>query len=195
MAEKAVPKKAIKKTTRKVATRKAASKTAPRKTSSKTSSKTVTKSAVRKAPTSVPETQKGKINVVVITGVVAFIFFVGVSVFVGVSGEGQISIKETIESQKEGASQEERDLIDTIPVQQTRTAVPDGGLVPSGVPVAEPEPVVVVDDTVASSTDAVASSTDEVLQEEQEVASEEVDGGVVEEEVPEKIPTDTVEGI
>jgi len=160
MVEKAVRKTATKKTVRKTATKKAVSKTTSR----------------RKAPTPVAkqkqQSQHSQRMTLVAIGI--FILILGTSIFIGFSGDGQISINETITQQKEDATPEELNRIESVPVQQTRSAQPDGGLVPSGVPEEKvvPKPVATSTDSTASSSDATATSTDEVAEETSEDATE-----------------------
>ncbi|MFT5849941.1 MAG: hypothetical protein ACI9H6_000769 [Patiriisocius sp.] len=174
MPEKAVRKTTVKKTVRK---------TAPKKAVSKTASRTVS----RRAPTPVAaqKIQSQYTQRITIAGVGVFVIILAVSIFIGFSGDGQISINQTITEQKEAASPEELDRIESIPVQQAQNTKPDGGLVPSGVPLEKVAPPVVPTasstDATASSSDTVASSSDAVSEDvEEEVLEEEV---VVEEEV------------
>ncbi len=159
MAEKVVAKTTKKKTVPKKATTKVASKSrVVKKKNTTIRKKAVPKKTARKAPTpiaSVRAVEKTN-NRMALFGIVFFILILGVSIVIGLSGEGQINIGTAISTLKENASQEERDKIDSVSVQKKNTA---NALVPSGVPVEVPasEPVAT---TTASSSIDTASSTD-----------------------------------
>jgi len=196
MAEKAVRTTTAKKPVRKAAPKKAASKSVA--TKKPTTKKVVRKTAVRKAPTPVA-TQKAETkssNQIRIAGIVVFLLILGGSIAVGVSGDGQISIEGAISDQREVATPEQQTVIDSISVQETK--LPDGGLVPSGVPVEvpKPEPVASSTESIASSTESFATSTDAVSDEvvdetiAPEEQDEEGDTTVPDEEVPEEEVTE-----
>ena len=161
MAEKEVRKTTTKKPVKKTAPKKVASKAVP---ASKTPRrKPASKTPVRKAPTAVAQTKQieKKSNIVLIFGLVFFALVVGGSIALGISGDGEISIETRIADIRENATPEERSIINSIPVQ--KVALPDGGLVPSGVPDAVPEPKPTASSSAdsATSTDATATTTSE----------------------------------
>ncbi len=164
MAEKEVRKKPTKKTTTKTAPKKAVAKrvtkTPAKKkatTTTTTRKRTTRTAATRKAPTPVAETQayKRKNTLVLVSGMVVFVMVLGVSAVLGMSGQGAINIETRLAEIKEQATPEEREKMTSIPVK--KSSLPDGGLVPSGVPDAP-----VVPPQSASTTDIFATSTDEV---------------------------------
>jgi len=186
MAEKEIKKKQV----RKAASKKAVSKSVS--TTKKPATKRVAKKSVtRKAPTLVAATlQDNKKNKIIVgVGIFVFMSVVGVSIVLGVSGDGAISIDEQVANMKENATPEERSRIESIPAQ--KKPVRDGGLVPSGVPVEKPKPKPEATpvDIIASTTEAAASSTPEVAEETQE------EEGTQEEDLSESAdPIQTEEG-
>ena len=155
---------------RKTTTKKPVKKAAPKKSVVKSVSapktlrkKPVAKSPARKAPTAVAQVKRieKKNNIVLISGSLFFMLVIGVSVAIGVSGDGEISIEARIMNMKEDATPEERSKIISVPVQ--KTSLPDGGLVPSGVPDIRPEPEVHTSSTesTATSTESVSTTTSE----------------------------------
>lgn len=183
MVEKAVRKTTVKKTPIKVVAKKAASKTV---SSTRTTPKTTT---TRKAPTPVATDRSNKraTSQRVAVGVSVFVVFLGISAVIGMSDAGQISVESTITERKQSASPEEKARIESIPVQQSQNALPNGGLLPSGVPVnvpaPEPESVASSTEPSATSTEPVASSTDAVSAEPDTTPEESEEVSVSEEEV------------
>ncbi len=119
---------------------------------------------VRKAPTPIAETNaslaKSRRTLFIGVGVFAVLFMI--SAVVGLSDAGVVNVQSRFDERMVNASPEERAHLEEQQRAAAAARVPDGGLVPSGVPV---EPVVPVmatttDDLLASSTDAIASSTD-----------------------------------
>ena len=133
-----------------------------KKSTRKRVKKVTTKTAVRtrKAPTSIAVQQRGaqKARRIVFAGIGVFVVTVAISVFIGTRDSGEIVITTVLEEQKKDATPEELQAINNIGVQETKTKKIDGGLVPSGVPVQQPEPEVAPEQT-ASSSDATASSS------------------------------------
>jgi len=125
MAEKVVRKTTRKKVATKKVTKKSTTKTvAPKKVPTKT-----TKKPARKAPTPVSQNNASdsrtkRLNIL---GFVLFFVVVGISAIIGISGGGEINIQTTINTLKENATTEERQRIESIPVQN-KNALPNGGL-------------------------------------------------------------------
>jgi len=180
--------KEVRKTTAKKTVRRTASKTIPARTSVR---KTAAPSA-RKAPSRVVvERSKGGSPKIFFGGLLFFVVLLGISAAIGFSGSGQLDVESSIAQRKQNASPEEQEIMKSVPVQQTQTAAPNGGLVGMGdseIP-PPPPPVVETASSTASSTEATASSTEPIAEEQteeppvEEVVTEEVEA-VAEEPAP-----------
>ena len=83
---------------------------------------------------------------------------VGVSVDIGNTDDGRISVAEIISERKQNATEDERKDLETIPVTAAKEIIPFGGLVPSGkTPKTKPESEVIP----ASSAERATSTADE----------------------------------
>lgn len=143
--------------------------------------KVARKTTTRKAPTretAVDVSPERSYFPLIVIGVL--ILIIGGSVAIGFSDDGQINISDTINNKKIHGTEEEKAALQNIPVQPSRPALPDGGLVPTTQKNPNPPKPIETDtaSTTASSTDATASSTDEVITE------EEGDAAVPPEETP-----------
>jgi len=138
--------------------------------------KTAPRSSNRKAPTrEVGGNGAGRHSKAVFIAIGAFVVFFGMSLAIGFSDSGQINVSSTFNTIRTSGTEEQQEQLRNIPVQQGRSALPDGGLVPSGD--VNPEPVVPEPETASSTattTDETASSTDSVTEESPTETAEEV---------------------
>lgn len=129
---------------RKQATRRAVRKTAPRKAPTYEASGEVS-------------AERSYVKFIVIA---VFVLIVGGSVAIGFSDSGQINITNTINNKKEYGTPEEKEQLQNIPVQPSRPALPDGGLVPTTAVNPNPPPGPATSE-VASTTATTTSTTTE----------------------------------
>lgn len=146
MAEKAVrktttTKRSIQKTTSKVARRNAV----PVKNASK---------PMRKAPARVSATMRKNASKSGIIFIACCLLLAGAGVGIGYTDGGHIDVSSVIVERKQKATPEEQKKLQAVPVQQTRPAEPNGGLVGTG---KSPAPVVQKEVEAASSTTGSSS--------------------------------------
>ena len=135
-----------------------------------------TKTTARKAPTRTESSAgDGQRSLAPFIAIGFFALVVGVSVFLGLSDSGQINVADTLQQKRDSGTDEEREQLKNIPVQNNKPKVKDGGLVPTtdvNPQVLVPTPADSASST-ASSTDASATSTEAVADEGGEVPTEE----------------------
>lgn len=172
MAEKVVRKKTTKKTTTKT-TRKRVAKMASVERAAETTT--------RKAPTTIASNRADTMYTrkVIALSSVLFLVFVGISVAVGFSGDGEIEVSREYERQLSVATDEERAAIEKASnPPQPRNNLPMGGLIGAktgGTNPPKPAPVAQTGTSTASSTDT-ASTTERVAGE----STENTNGAVTE---------------
>lgn len=144
-------------------TRKVAHKTAAKKIATKTLQKESVETPSRKAPTEVADrlaTEK-RTNIIFYSGLSLVFILLAASVTIGVMGKGSITISSVIQDQKEVASPDELEKINSIPVHGTKKRLPNGGLTPTpnnGKSSLKKEiPVATTTGDVASSTDLITN--------------------------------------
>lgn len=162
MAEKAVRKKTPKKTTKKTTQKRAVKKTTATRVAA------TVDSSSRKAPTKLASERADMIysRKVIMLSSALFLVFVGISVAVGFSAEGEIEVSREYERRLSNATEEERTAIEqATKAPQPKNNLPMGGLVGArsgGTNPPKPDPAPADTGTsTASSTDAQATSTPE----------------------------------
>jgi hypothetical protein len=153
MAEKEVRKSVPRKTTRK---------TTARKTAVKKTATTTRKAPSRAVPaeTASRPAASSRRGLSLLLGPVLFFIVIGISAGIGYSDHGALDVPSAILERKQNATPEERAALDAVPTQQGNAA-PNGGLVASGKPAPEPEPVTASSTENGTSTESAASSTPE----------------------------------
>jgi hypothetical protein len=176
-----VRKPGVRKTVRRVA----APKSAPTRTRAVRSSSV--SAPLRKAPPREIAEATGRVakragrRPLFIIGTASFLFLMlfGMSALIGLSDKGQLDVSSKIAARKAGASEEEKKELESVPTDQSFSALPNGGLVGMGSPEPSPEPPS-VPDTASSTASTTTDSTTE-----NQVAPEP--------ETPEDSPTPTPE--
>lgn len=169
--------KEVRKTTTKRAVRRTATRTVPARTTARQAGV----GSVRKAPTRVTASGKTRRSSKgLIVGISIFVLLIGASAGIGFSDKGQLNVENIIALRKQNASPEEKVTLETVPVQQPKNNIPNGGLVGMDQSELPPPPVVETSSTtnasststVEESSDASASSTEEAIQAEEASATE-----------------------
>lgn len=134
----------------------------------RTSSRSVKKTATRKAPTRASSQVSEGRNPIPFIVLGVFLVIIAISIGFGYTDKGQINVEDTINNRKINATtEEERAVLDNIPVQQKRPSAPNGGLVPTKAKdksTVKP-PVQEVASSTATTTDDLATSTEPLAEE------------------------------
>lgn len=143
--------KEVRKTTTKKAVRKTTTKTTP--------ASSVERSTVRKAPARIAKIEEKKQSsaIVFMGGGALFLVLLGVSALIGFSDKGQLDVEGKITERKQSATPEEQEILKSVPTEQSKNSVPNGGLVGTGD--SEPVPVPVIE--AATTTESAATTTEE----------------------------------
>lgn len=128
-----------------------------------TTKRMVRKTAARKAPTQVADTvvrgERERRTLLPFAAIGIFVVIVGASIAVGFSDDGQINVENTINNKRQHGTEEEKQALESIPVQRARPSAPNGGLVPTTDP--DPDAPAAAPVEVGTST---ATSTDEATE-------------------------------
>ncbi len=153
MAEKEVRKTTAKKTVRRTTTKVVPAKTTVRKAVTTT---------VRKAPARIlpPVQNSRRTPKMFLAGFVFFVVLLGVSAAIGLSDKGQLNVENLITARKQNATPEEKVVLESVPTEQAKNNIPNGGLVGMGQPEPVIPPSVDTSSTTATTTDNTASSTE-----------------------------------